>query len=546
MPKSCCYMFADIEYIQQVIYDLRLNELQQILEAVKQNQFGSIQCLRKRVLSLLTDPALTNINLKHKILQVYNTRPQRNQQPQQRPQLLREPRNNLQIHSQSYIPPRPNPTQPFVEIVSPDIRFEHLPFFRTVQSLFKPVYCQTKTDSVDFTGIFHLTENVRHNIVNSWNTARQEYKIQIILRLLQVGLNENVTERLPYNITVSVNDRQCNLPTLNFPNIMGIAPWHCNIPIDITQQTDLGNSAKNTLKITWTNEPHKFMAGVFVARRLTWNDLLEELKKRPKRSSDKTKELIKKSMESEADMGVESVFATVKDPLTKLRMKLPARGVDCIHLQCFDAIQFLQMNEQKEKWTCPLCKKKMKFENIEIDEYFFNILNSPVLSEECESILLFKDGTWTYGKNNIGFSNNSRTNDCGSTNNIEVFTLSDSDDDNDADNSTSYVANVDNDEIIPKSKCFKYSPSKVKESEHGIENEDLTNPSESDLSDERINGDRSRPLIESTSMLNNVDLPNISNPGSNNCVAGSSGSSRNNRHQEKDNSRSVLCVITLD
>jgi len=47
-------------------------------------------------------------------------------------------------------------------------------------------------------------------------------------------------------------------------------------------------------------------------------------------------------------------------------------------------------------------------------------------------------------------------------------------------------------------------------------------------------------------MLNNLYLPNISISGPNNCATGSPGSRRNNRHQEKDNSRLVLCVITLD
>ncbi|XP_016660875.1 E3 SUMO-protein ligase PIAS1-like [Acyrthosiphon pisum] len=527
MSKPSSYVFVDIEYIQQVVYDLRLDELQQILGDVKQNQSGSIQVLRQRVLSLLTDPKLKIIDFKQKILKVYNARLHQNQQPQQPPQqFLQAPRNNLQIHSQSYTSPRPYPTQSVIETPSPAIQFEHLPFFKTIQTLLKPVYCQNKIDTASLTGIIYLTENIRRAILSSWNAARQEFKIQVILRLVQVGANENDTERLPYNIVVFVNDDECKLPPLNYPTIMGIAPWRRNIPIDITRQVNLKNCGKNILKITWAKEKYKFMAGVFVAHRLTWNDLLEELKKRPKRASDKTKELIKKSMVNDADMGVESIIATVMDPLTKLRMKLPARGVDCIHLQCFDAIQFLQMNEQKAKWKCPLCNKKMKFENIEVDEFFLNIVLSPVLSEECENVLLLKDGTWCNEKNKE-FSNNSGTNDCGSTKNIEVLTLSDHDDDNDA--------------IIPKPKRSKYNPSKVGESEHGIKTEDL--------SDEPINGGRSRPLIpliDSISTSNNVSLPNISISGSNNCVAGISGSSRNNRHQEKDNSRSVLCVITLD
>uniref|UniRef100_A0A2H8TX64 E3 SUMO-protein ligase PIAS3 n=2 Tax=Melanaphis sacchari TaxID=742174 RepID=A0A2H8TX64_9HEMI len=440
-----------------------------------------------------------------------------------------------------------------------------------------PMYCQTNIESANFTGLFYLTDNIRHSIVKSWNISRQEYKIQIILRLVQVGLNENVTERLPYNITVSVNDRQCKLPTLNIPTKAGITPWRCNVPIDITQQTDLRNCLQNTLKITWSEEPHEYLAGVYVAQKLTWNDLLVELKKRPVRPSNKTKELIKKSMENDADMGVDSMFATVKDPLTKLRMKLPARGVDCIHLQCFDAIQFLQMNEQKQTWTCPLCKKKIKFENIEVDEFFLNMLESPNLSEECENVILLKDGTWSERKNKE-FSNNSRANNCRSTNNIEVFTLSDSDDDDD-----------DDEEILPKSKRLKCNSPKFEESviksEHIDETENITSPSESDLildlslknnstlsasSSSKyepiitLNDDSNpststdskyEPVIisdeldsfsESSRMLNNCYLPSISIPGSNNSVASSSGSSRSNRHQEKDKSRSVLCVITLD
>lgn len=620
MAKSINHLIADIEYIHQLVYDLRLNELQQILEAVKQNKSGSKQSLRKRVLNLLTAPAPKTKVLKQKIVQVYNSRPQQNQQHQPPPQapVVQQP-NFLQrfirqsrhpIHSQ-LTAPRPNPIQPYVEPPSPAVQFEHLPFFKTIQTLLMPMYCQTNIDSANFTGLFYLTDNVRHSIVKSWNIARQEYKIQIILRLLQVGLDENVTERLPYNITVSVNDRQCKLPTLNIPTKAGITPWRCNVPIDITQQTDLRNCLQNTLKITWSEEPHEYIAGVFVAQKLTWNDLLEELNKRPVRPSDKTKELIKKSMENDADMGVDSMFATVKDPLTKLRMKLPARGVDCIHLQCFDAIQFLQMNEQKQTWTCPLCKKKLKFENIEVDDFFLNMLQSPDLSEECENVVLLKDGTWSERKNRE-FSNHSGTNDCRSKNNIEVFTLSDSDDDDDdADNSSIDLDNVNDDEIIPKPKRFKYNPPKVEESviksEHIEETEDLTNPSESDIvldlslknnstsasgsskykpiitlnddsnpstsassnyepiitlnddSDQStsalskyepviiLNDEPDPPsLMESTCMFNNLYLPNIAISGSNNCVASGSRSSRDNRHQEKDKSRSVLCVITLD
>lgn len=556
------------------MYDLRLNELQTILEAVKQNKSGSKQSLRKRVLNLLSTSSSTKTRaLRNKIISVYKARPQLPQQPSFRQTAPNSTQQNFLSrifgpnHHSSYVPfPDSNSVLPYNEPPpqpSPS-QFENLPFFKTMQTLLTPMYCQSNIDSANFSGLFFLTDSVRHSIVKSWDIARQEYKIQIILRLVQVGLQENVTERLPYNITVSVNDRQCKLSTLNIPTKAGITPWRCNVPIDITQQTDLRNCLQNTLKITWAEEPHQYIAGVFVAQKLTWNELLVELQKRPLRASEKTKDLIKKSMESDVDMGIDSMFATVKDPLSKTRMELPARGIDCIHLQCFDAKQFLQMNEQKQTWSCPLCKKKVKFENIEVDEFFLDILRCPNLSEDCENVILLQDGSWTE-KKPAEFSNSSKPKESQSNNNhIEVFTLSDSDDD-------------DDDDILPP-KRTKYSPPKMNESivkSENIETEDLTevdsiNSAENLVLDLSLkNSSSPTPSTNSdyqsiitlndepeilpsreppSHVLNNFRFPNvtITQRNSQDLKPSCSNSSTNDNHQKNANTREVLCVITLD
>lgn len=559
-----------------MVYDLTKNELEIILEAVKQSKIGSKQSLRKRVLNLLAASSTKTRVLRQKIIQVYKSRSQT--QPHQQQTTFQSPSTQTsQLNGQqqpnflqrvlrqpsSYTA---NSVQPINEISSTeDTQFVDLPFFQMITTLLMPMHCQTNVDAANFTGLFYLTDSIRHSIVKSWNIARQEYKIQIILRLVQVGLKENVTERLPYNITVSVNDRQCKLPTLNIPTKAGITPWRCNVPIDITLQTDLRNCLQNTLKITWSEEPHEYMAGVFVAQKLTWSELLVELKKRPLRKSEKTRALIKRSMASDGDMGVDSMFATIKDPLSKKRMELPARGSDCIHLHCFDAIQFLQMNEQKQTWLCPLCKKKVGFENIEVDEFFLSIVQNSDLSEDCESVILLEDGTWTEKKNKE-FSNNLDSND--NSNQIEVFTLSDSSDEED----------------MPKAKRLKFSPPKAVESviksEHTMETEDQmkinTNSTENDvvldlslknssspttssecqpiilLNDDDVDQDshhHPHPRVESSGvLLNNYYFPGISITDNNNkdCKPSSSGNSRSKNQQEKDSSRNVICVITLD
>ena len=69
------------------------------------------------------------------------------------------------------------------------------------------------------------------------------------------------------------------------------------------------------------------MAGLDVTHSLTYNDCFVELRKRPVRTSIKTKEFINKTIYNLADMDVvdvDTMFATVKDLKTKLRMQLPA------------------------------------------------------------------------------------------------------------------------------------------------------------------------------------------------------------------------------
>lgn len=53
--------------------------------------------------------------------------------------------------------------------------------------------------------------------------------------------------------------------------------------------------------------------------------------------------------------------------LVKMRLGVPCRVLTCAHLQCFDAVFFLQMNEKKPTWTCPVCDKPAPFELLTID-----------------------------------------------------------------------------------------------------------------------------------------------------------------------------------
>ncbi|VVC45511.1 PINIT domain,Zinc finger, RING/FYVE/PHD-type,Zinc finger, MIZ-type [Cinara cedri] len=314
-----------------------------------------------------------------------------------------------------------------------------IPFFKVMETLMNPIYfVPVLYHLAPFASRFSLSENALNSIINSWDAAKQKYKIQVILIFEEIKyehytIERNITDRVPYNLTIFVNDRRPKLPKLLAPLNFCETTCRCNFYMDITREIFLKDdiSAWNHIQMQFIADPNEYLFGIYLVEKVTPDELVEKLKEKPLRECKITKDLIKKSMESDIDMEVISMFATLQDPLSKMRMKLPARGVHCIHLQCFDALQFLQMNEHKQTWTCPLCKKKVKFEDIEIDEFFLNILESPDLGETCENVILLNDGSWSE-KNNSEFSNSS-VSSSPTNNQDEVFALSDSDEDPDKD-----------------------------------------------------------------------------------------------------------------
>ena len=52
------------------------------------------------------------------------------------------------------------------------------------------------------------------------------------------------------------------------------------------------------------------------------------------------------------------------------------------------------MNERKPTWNCPVCDSKANYNDLLIDGYFQEVLESKELPEEENDIILESDGTW--------------------------------------------------------------------------------------------------------------------------------------------------------
>lgn len=87
-------------------------------------------------------------------------------------------------------------------------------------------------------------------------------------------------------------------------------------------------------------------------------------------------------------------------PITQSLIVVPTKSAFCSHMTCFDLKAFLQMNERRLQWTCPLCKKSAAFESLRVDQRLQAVLanvpancstveidSSTKLSNDCQYIL---------------------------------------------------------------------------------------------------------------------------------------------------------------
>jgi len=92
------------------------------------------------------------------------------------------------------------------------------------------------------------------------------------------------------------------------------------------------------------------------------------------------------------DIVTTSTVLSLKDPLSFTRIVTPCRSVGCGHNQCFDAVSYLQLQEQAPTWTCPICNRAAAWENLVIDQYVNDILTST--PNDTEQVTIEPDGRW--------------------------------------------------------------------------------------------------------------------------------------------------------
>jgi len=299
------------------------------------------------------------------------------------------------------IPPASPKTHQLVYPTYPDVYLKKLPFYKIEETLLKPCSLQPNGNGrfQEQTFTFYLTPGQSSDISNSsyrTELGKPEYRKQIQMRFSLLETSCEQEDNFPSSICVKVNGKLCPLPNPIPTNKPGMEPKRPPRPINITPLCKLSSTTANYINVSWAVEVGRaHTVSVYQVDNLTYKDLLDQLKAKGQRQPDYTKALIKEKLaDQDQEIATTSCKVSLACPLGKMRMNTPCRASTCDHLQCFDAQLYLQMNEKKPKWVCPVCNKPASMENLLVDGFFLELIRSPRLPPDEHEIVLHNDGTW--------------------------------------------------------------------------------------------------------------------------------------------------------
>ncbi|CAH1253303.1 E3 SUMO-protein ligase PIAS3-like isoform X3 [Branchiostoma lanceolatum] len=405
----------DAAELKHMIMTFRVSELQVLLGYAGRNKSGRKQDLMTRALGLVRNGCSLPIQLK--IKELYRRRfPRRvNMSPSQPSSLSHTSSNSnptpleaaltsishqaeaqqlFSNHIQnSSLPPHLPP-------VHPDVTLRRLPFYDIIDELIKPTSLVPRGNSrfQETYFVFHLTPQQAAHINSSRDIRpgmKPEYNVQVQLRFCLLETSCEQEDHFPPSICVKINGKLSPLPGYIPQQKAGAEQKRPSRPINITPLCRMSPTVPNHVNISWAPEYGRgYTVSVYLVRQLSASILLNRLRGHGIRNADHSRAMIKEKLEHDPDseIATTSLRVSLLCPLGKMRMTIPCRPKNCTHLQCFDASLYLQMNEKKPTWICPVCDSKAPFDDLIIDGLFTEILQRT--SSELNEIQFFEDGSW--------------------------------------------------------------------------------------------------------------------------------------------------------
>lgn len=206
------------------------------------------------------------------------------------------------------------------------------------------------------------------------------YQIQIRISVLD-GTVTTVTDFLPNGLTIRINGKECPLPQDNKSPI-----------INCTKFFKLNPTVLNQINIKWISSEKNYVMAIYIVKQLSVDNLLDALKYKRTRSFEESVNIIKRHAIGKCNL-LSSVRVSLVCPLSLTRIKIPVKSINCYHLECFDAIVYILMNEKNPTWLCPICEESCLYDDLLIDAFLLKIIKNVSL-ERFNKIELLPSGMW--------------------------------------------------------------------------------------------------------------------------------------------------------
>ncbi|CAJ0963826.1 unnamed protein product, partial [Mesorhabditis belari] len=390
----------ELEQVEQSLQRLKLQDLKHIIANLNRSKIGKKAELLERLTVLLRNPASQDRSFR--VIREYQ-------------QLM-----TSNLMRTGYIPPV-NPyafgqqpgggypygvQQQFPPKVVVGLHPVPLPFFDVIESIVQPTELppagagHVKLPAKQTVTFTIPVQHANHLNYNSESRALPRYEIQ--LRFFHLGDNwqqKPQPDDFPLNCQVHLDELNVSLPPVIPTNRQNVEPKRPSRPVNLTpiiQNIGRVGTRQHRLVVDWTADRRAWAFSVNFVYRLNSEILIRRLKEKVNcvQPQNVTKQIIIRRLTTGDEDGIclEQIKASVKCPLTRTRLSTPIRCRDCDHLQCYDLENYIQMNEKKPTWKCPVCSHPAPYERLLIDEYFVKVLNET--SKDVDEVELLRDGGW--------------------------------------------------------------------------------------------------------------------------------------------------------
>ncbi|MCJ1471214.1 SUMO ligase siz1 [Pseudocyphellaria aurata] len=273
------------------------------------------------------------------------------------------------MHSQSYGTPRPS--------------FKDSPFYTILEPLTPVMECKVREATRDQLDVkIALKNETADKLVKD-----SSIKAMVYCASDPISPYSKAEISFPYQIEIKVNQDEVKANLRGLKNKPGSTR-----PADITNLLRKRAGYENSMTVIYALTTKKFHLIVNLVRQHAAEELVTKLRSGKTISINQVvREMVSKGKDN--DIVATSSIMSLKCPLSTLRINVPCRSTVCTHNQCFDALSFLQLQEQAPTWQCPICSKSVSFAALEVDEYVSDILAKT--PKDIDQVTIEPSGIWS-------------------------------------------------------------------------------------------------------------------------------------------------------